>query len=147
MFTTKEMMQALIRMQAVGELPTFACIALDVESNFEGSADGFLGDYPEDELPRVCYDFTDYVIDDDDGKKKAAKKVKAFRKYMDGKFMKRFWKETDLGKKFRTKKFQSFYVRDFRTIPVDKIINTTGKDAAFKGKTGLMITMGKGPKK
>lgn len=150
MFTIKEMTNALIRLQAVGKLPGFVCIALDREGELDGSAVGHLGDMDLEDLPRVCYNFSDYVIDDEDGKKKVAKKIKGFRKYMDEKFMKRFWKETDLGKKFREKKFPRYYVQDFRQVSVDQIVDTKAKDspaAEFKGQTGLMITLGKGPKK
>ena len=142
MFKFKEMIDALCRMQSVDELPAFVCIAIDVEGNFSGCAAGFLGDYSEKELPRVCLDCTEYLLSEGDGKKKIEKKIEAFQKFMDGKFHKHFWEEIDLGKKFRENKFRNYYVRDFRLIPTDMII----KDDKFKGQQGLMITMGAGPK-
>lgn len=143
MFTTKEMIQALDRMQAAEQLPALVCIAIDVKNNLTGTAAGSLGDFSEEELPRVCYNFNEFIITEDDGKKKTAKKEAAFKKYMGRKFMKHFWKETDLGKKFRKKKFQKYFIRDFRVVPAEKIISTNGKDSEFKGKDALMITMGK----
>ena len=166
MFTWKETKNALSRMEAVGELPVFVCIAIDKENNFDGTALGHLGDFDEDDLPRVCYDmrefqFVEPEIEEDMKKKKIkkiqkkaddknAKRAKEFGKYLDAKFEKRFYKQTDLGKKFIKNEWDRFYTRDFRVVSADDIIDTKAKDginSEFKGMSALLITMGKGPKK
>lgn len=147
MFTYKETKDALFRQMAAKQLPGFVCIAVDLEDNISGSADGFLGDFDTDEMPRVSLDLRKLLIDEEeDGKRKRAKKIKEFEAYLyKGKFDKQVLKGLDLKKKIRAKFAKNYFVSDFHTVPVDKIIDT-GKDSEFRGMTGLMITMRKGPK-
>ena len=159
MFTITEMTNAFIRMQTSGQLPVFCCILVDREGQFAQPPLNHIAEHDSEELPRVCYDFRKYqFVEPESDKKKAIKKAdkendekaKKFKKYLKDKFWRHFWDETGLSKKFRNGPWARFYVKDFRVVPVDQIIDTKAKDgtsAEFKGELGLLITMGKGPKK
>ena len=150
MFTLKEMQSAMLRLMQIGELPGFVCVLVDAEDQFEQPPVNHIGDYSTDDLPRVCFDLRKYLFDEDDGKKKREKKYKKFKDYLFGKkFINTILKDSGMDKGLR-KKFDRFYVKDFRTVPVDQILDTKSKDAAtaeFKGELGLLITFAKGPKK
>lgn len=159
MFSFKELQNALLRMQSVGELPPFVCVLLDADDQFQMPPLNHIGDYNQDELPRVGYDMREYQFVEPEGDKKKdekkarernLKKVKKFREFMSKKFVKKFFKDMDLSKKFRTKKFENYYVADFRTVPVEQLLDVKSKEgnsADFKGELGLLVTMRRGPRK